>query len=189
MGRVGDRVAVRVAKPLRKPHTTFAMFEKADESTQTDGGAVSNDLGIDDREPGRDPAAAHDPSIACVLNDRLKRLKADEQSLQATIAELITATEIAERAIAGLKATVREGDADAGRAPAARPSSSPPSSTQQLAAGARGAQPARADRRRAADGRPSPSRSAPPPDAKAIAAAAQAFAERARARASSGLAA
>ena len=33
MGRVGDRVAVRVAKPLRKPHTTFAMFEKADEPT------------------------------------------------------------------------------------------------------------------------------------------------------------
>jgi flagellar motor switch protein FliM len=32
MGRVGDRVAVRVAKPLRKPNTTFAMFEKADES-------------------------------------------------------------------------------------------------------------------------------------------------------------
>ena len=27
MGRVGDRVAVRVAKPLRKPNTTFAMFE------------------------------------------------------------------------------------------------------------------------------------------------------------------
>jgi flagellar motor switch protein FliM len=33
MGRVGDRVAVRVAKPLRKPRTTLAMFEKADEST------------------------------------------------------------------------------------------------------------------------------------------------------------
>ena len=30
MGRVGDRVAVRVGKPLRKPRTTFAMFEKAD---------------------------------------------------------------------------------------------------------------------------------------------------------------
>ena len=27
MGRVGDRVAVRVAKPLRKPRTTLAMFE------------------------------------------------------------------------------------------------------------------------------------------------------------------
>src|SRR5712672_2631045 len=27
MGRVGDRVAVRVMKPLRKPKTTFAMFE------------------------------------------------------------------------------------------------------------------------------------------------------------------
>ena len=35
MGRVGDRVAVRVAKPLRKPRTTFAMFEKADETTTT----------------------------------------------------------------------------------------------------------------------------------------------------------
>jgi flagellar motor switch protein FliM len=33
MGRVGDRVAVRVTKSLRKPKTTFAMFEKADEST------------------------------------------------------------------------------------------------------------------------------------------------------------
>jgi len=43
-----------------------------------------------------------------LLNSRLKRLKADEQSLKATIAELITATEIAERAIGGLKLTVRD---------------------------------------------------------------------------------
>jgi len=47
----------------------------------------------------------------CVLlNRRLKRFKADEQSLKATISELITATEIAERAIAGLKETVQECD-------------------------------------------------------------------------------
>jgi chromosome segregation ATPase len=45
-----------------------------------------------------------------VLNSKLRRLKADEQALKATIAELITATEIAERAIAGLKVTVRECD-------------------------------------------------------------------------------
>jgi flagellar motor switch protein FliM len=32
MGRVGDRVAVRVVKHLRKPRTTFAMFEGADEA-------------------------------------------------------------------------------------------------------------------------------------------------------------
>ena len=45
----------------------------------------------------------------CVLlNSRLKRLKADEHSLKATIGELITATEIAERAIGGLKHTVRD---------------------------------------------------------------------------------
>jgi chromosome segregation ATPase len=43
-----------------------------------------------------------------VLNSRLKRLKADEHSLKATIGELITATEIAERAIGGLKLTVRD---------------------------------------------------------------------------------
>ncbi len=43
-----------------------------------------------------------------LLNARLKRLKADEHSLKATIGELITATEIAERAIGGLKHTVRE---------------------------------------------------------------------------------
>ena len=49
--------------------------------------------------------------LYCIrLNDQLKRLKADGTSMQQTIAELITATESAERAIAGLKATVREAD-------------------------------------------------------------------------------
>lgn len=33
MGRVGDRVAVRVAKPLRRPKTTFAMFETAEQGS------------------------------------------------------------------------------------------------------------------------------------------------------------
>jgi hypothetical protein len=45
----------------------------------------------------------------CVLlNKRLKRLKADEQVLKATISELMTATEIAERAVAGLKSAAHE---------------------------------------------------------------------------------
>jgi len=43
-----------------------------------------------------------------LLNSRLKRLRADEHSLKAVIAELVTATEIAERAIGGLKHTVRD---------------------------------------------------------------------------------
>lgn len=43
-----------------------------------------------------------------LLNRRLKLLRADEDALRATIAELITATEIAERAIAGLKATAHD---------------------------------------------------------------------------------
>ena len=49
-------------------------------------------------------------SFCIVLNRPLKKLKADEQALKATISELITATEIAERAIAGLKMTVRDCD-------------------------------------------------------------------------------
>src|SRR3954453_12755653 len=34
MGRVDDRVAVRISKPLRKPSTTLAMFEKVDEQNK-----------------------------------------------------------------------------------------------------------------------------------------------------------
>src|SRR5919206_5344640 len=49
-----------------------------------------------------------------LLNKRLKRLRSDEMALKATISELITATEIAERAIAGLKLTVRDCDLSLG---------------------------------------------------------------------------
>ena len=49
--------------------------------------------------------------LYCIrLNEQLKRLKADGTTMQQTIAELMTATESAERAIAGLKNTVREAD-------------------------------------------------------------------------------
>jgi hypothetical protein len=53
-------------------------------------------------------------SWCILLNRRLKRLRSDEQTLKATIAELITATEIAERAVAGLKLTVRDCDQSLG---------------------------------------------------------------------------
>ena len=49
--------------------------------------------------------------LYCVrLNKQLRLLKADEGSLRATISELVTATEIAERAIAGLKSTMHQGE-------------------------------------------------------------------------------
>src|SRR5262249_16862311 len=60
-----------------------------------------------------------------VLNRRLKRLKGDEQALKATISELITATEIAGRAVAGLKATAQDCDGTLGGA-CAPPSALPP---------------------------------------------------------------
>ena len=120
MGRVGDRVAVRVAKPLRKPQTTFAMFEKADETTNRVEAPVSNVFGL-----MIESLVAVLLLLTILLLRRgstrsCKRLKADERSLKATIAELITATEIAERAIAGLKATVREAERHARRAAARR---------------------------------------------------------------------
>ena len=49
--------------------------------------------------------------LYCVrLNKQLSLLKADEHNLRATISELLTATQIAERAIDGLKTTMREGE-------------------------------------------------------------------------------
>jgi hypothetical protein len=45
-----------------------------------------------------------------ILNRRLARLRADEGSFKTTIAELVAATDSAERAIAGLKMTVRDCD-------------------------------------------------------------------------------
>ncbi|SON56212.1 chemotaxis protein [Hartmannibacter diazotrophicus] len=50
-----------------------------------------------------------------ILNKRLTRLRADENVLRATISELITATEIAERAIRGLKATASDCEQSLGR--------------------------------------------------------------------------
>ena len=48
------------------------------------------------------------------LNRRLQRLRADEETLRVTISELMTATEIAERAILGLKTTAAEADKSLG---------------------------------------------------------------------------
>ena len=49
--------------------------------------------------------------LYCVrLNKQLRLLKADEHSLRATISELVTATEIADRAIGGLKTTMQQGE-------------------------------------------------------------------------------
>jgi len=44
------------------------------------------------------------------LNKQIARLKADEQAMKACVVELVTATENAERAIAGLKLTVTEAE-------------------------------------------------------------------------------
>ncbi|AMN43294.1 DUF6468 domain-containing protein [Rhodoplanes sp. Z2-YC6860] len=49
--------------------------------------------------------------LYCVrLNSQLKRLKADESSMKNVIGELVAGIENAERAISGLKATVRQAD-------------------------------------------------------------------------------
>jgi Domain of unknown function (DUF6468) len=124
-----------------------------------------------------------------VLNRRLKRLKADEQALRATIAELITATEIAGRAVAGLKAAAQECDGTLGeRMRAAERLAT--GMARQLKAG----ELLLAELIRSGIASP-PAASAvasvgSSPDPKAMVAAAQAFADRARARArSDGLAA
>ena len=116
------------------------------------------------------------------LNKHLRLLKADEQSLRATISELITATEIAERAIAGLKATMRDGE-QALTERLQRVDTLSGDLERQIGAGeqvlGKLARIVGAAQRPAVE----PAPPVPPaPDAKSVAAAAQAFAERARAR-------
>ena len=118
-----------------------------------------------------------------VLNSRLKRLKADEHSLKATIAELITATEIAERAIGGLKHTVRDVNEHLG----SQLTSAERMSQQlknQLAEGDnifRRLSKIAVAARPATDAEPPPAASPPKvSSAKAVAAAAQAFSDRRR---------
>jgi chromosome segregation ATPase len=121
-----------------------------------------------------------------LLNSRLKRLKADEHSLKATIAELITATEIAERAIGGLKHTVRDVNENLGDQLAAAAQLSQ-QLKKQLAEGdgivrrlSRIAIAARPGGEAEPESEPVPV-PVRPPAARAIAAAAQAFSERKRA--------
>ncbi len=124
-----------------------------------------------------------------LLNKRLLRLKADEQSLKATIGELITATEIAERAIGGLKHTVRDVNENLGEQIAAATDLSE-RLIRQLAEGdvvlGRLSRIAVAARSPAAPApAPAPVQQVPEPQrvsaAKAAMAATQAFAERRRA--------
>src|SRR5260370_14001618 len=114
-----------------------------------------------------------------LLNRRLKRLKADEHSLKATIAELITATEIAERAIGGLKHTVRDVNENLGD----QLTSAAQMSKQLKAQLAEGENVVRRLSRIAIAARPAPEPEpvAPPVSAaKAVAAAAQAVSARSK---------
>lgn len=118
--------------------------------------------------------------LYCVrLNRQLRLLKADEQSLRITISELVNATEIAERAIGGLKQTMREGEQVlTSRLQRSEELSSDIEKKMKAAEALLGKL-----ARIATIGRPAPEPEvATPPDPKAVAAAAQAFTERARAR-------
>ncbi len=116
--------------------------------------------------------------LYCVrLNKQIRLLKADEQSLRATISELITATEIAERAVAGLKSTMREG-AQSLSERLTRSEQLSADIERQLKAG----EELFARLSRIADAARGADEQASVPDARAVAAAAQAFAERTRVR-------
>ena len=121
--------------------------------------------------------------LYCIrLNEQLKRLKANGASMQQTIAELITATESAERAIAGLKATVQEADETLGE----RLRTAERYSTEMRQSTAAGAELLQRICRitgvQYAEPEPAPEPAPAPRDARSIVAAAQAFAERTRAR-------
>ncbi|MBN9048328.1 MAG: chemotaxis protein [Rhizobiales bacterium] len=130
--------------------------------------------------------------LYCVrLNKQLLRLKADEQSLRATIGELVTATEIAERAIAGLKVTASTTDQTLGQQLAKADMYSTALAKQIEAADVlmrKLAGIVAVSRPAAAAPAAQPQQPAMP-DANSMAAAAAAFAERARLRLATGKAA
>ena len=119
-----------------------------------------------------------------LLNKRLQRLKADEHSLKATIGELITATEIAERAIGGLKHTVRDVNENLGSQLSAATQMSM-HLKHQLAEGdaviRRVSKIASAARGQSEPEAPQPEARTATSSARAVAAAAQAFSDRRRA--------
>jgi len=128
-----------------------------------------------------------------LLNNRLNRLRADEHSLKAVIAELVTATEIAERAIGGLKHAVRDVNENLGNQLTSatqmseylkRQLSECDHVVRRLTKITIAARPQSAAAEVEPPARASPaSASAPPPrpsSAKEVAAAAQAFSERRR---------
>ncbi|MFN3351158.1 DUF6468 domain-containing protein [Pseudorhodoplanes sp.] len=126
------------------------------------------------------------------LNKQIEKLKADEKLMKASVAELVMATERAERAIAGLKLTATEADSTLGarlreaeaycKAMASSLSAGEDVLTRlrKIAnagriLGSEAAQPEPVA--------PAPDATGRSPDVKSVAAAAQAFAERARVRA------
>jgi hypothetical protein len=126
-----------------------------------------------------------------LLNNRLKRLRSDEHSLKAVIAELITATEIAERAIGGLKHAVRDVNENLGdqltsatemSAHLKRQLAECDHVVRRLSKIAIAARPQNQGQNQAMVIEPEPARLPPPKpsSAKAVAAAAQAFSERRR---------
>ena len=154
------------------------MFEGADGSTKRMEAAVSYGFGLM-IESLVALLLMLTIGYCVILNSRLKRLKADEQSLKATIAELITATEIAGRAVAGLKATAEECDGTLGeRMRAAERLSA--GMERQLKAG----EMLLGELLRSGIATPAPAPiPAGSPDPKAVMAAARAFADRANVRA------
>jgi hypothetical protein len=114
------------------------------------------------------------------MNEQLKRLKADGTSMQQTITDLVTATDSAERAIAGLKNTVREADETLGE----RLKTAERYNVEMRANAAAGAEVldrlSKIAGARLMEAEQEPE--TPPRDAKSIVAAAAAFTERTRAR-------
>jgi hypothetical protein len=115
--------------------------------------------------------------LYCVrLSKQLRLLRADEQSLRATIAELVTATGIAERAIGELKSTMREGEQALSKTLTYAQQAATDIDLQLAAGRDLIAKLARIT------GAAKPTELTEAPAAREVAAAAQAFADRARAR-------
>ena len=103
MGRVGEKIAIRVLRQLRsRRRPSPPMRQRRRTEGQVMIGLLIELLVC--------VLLATTIGYCIVLDRRLRRLKADEATMRRTIIDLMTATENADRAVAGLRAVVEECD-------------------------------------------------------------------------------
>ena len=111
VGRIDDKIAVQLVRPLRRSRTTLAGLRGLDDEPAGRTGRAIMSSAINTLADCLLAVLLVATIVSCVaLSRRITRLKSDESAIRKTVGELMLASNTAERAIAGLRTTL--GDCD-----------------------------------------------------------------------------